>query len=181
MSTIKDRENESVQDIIEQSVVEDKLAKARKAKKAKAAAIAAEQPIAVKKKGQPVTFVPASRLPKLTAPEGFQVAWKHNTQENVRRLQYEGWEIANRIEHNMDIQMGNYYKKTNDRPVTEKESTITHNELIAMLIPDDMAVARKEYYRNETEKQTRAKLMPEKNASAFMQDKAKLSSTIEIN
>lgn len=180
MSTIKDRENEAVQDIMEQNVIEDKLAKARKAKKAKAA-LAAEKPTVEKKKGQKVTFVPASRLPKLTAPEGFKVAWKHNTPENVRRLQYEGWDIANRIEHNMDVEMGSYYKKINDKPTTEKESTITHNELIAMLIPEDMAVARREYYREETEKQTRAKLMPEKNASAFMQDKAKLNSTIEIN
>lgn len=175
MSTIKDRENAAVQDIIEQDVVEKKIAKAKEAK------AKADQKPAVKKKGQPVTFVPASRLPKLTAPEGFKVAWKHNTQENVRRLQYEGWEIANRIEHNMDVEMGSYYKKINDKPVTERESTITHNELVAMLLPDDMATARKEYYRNETEKQTRAKLMPEKSASAFMQDKAKLNSTIEIN
>lgn len=171
MSTIKERERNAEQEIIEQHLIEKKLEKAKKA----------EKPTAEKKKGQPVNFVPASRLPKLEAPEGFKVAWKHNTPENVRRLQYEGWEVANRIEHEMDVKMGNYYKKINDKPIAAGESTIIHNELIAMLIPEDLAIARKDYYRQETEKQTRSKLMPEKSASAFMQDSAKLTSKIEIN
>lgn len=169
MSTIV-KEQQAEQDIIESSLIEKKLASKK-----------ADKSTAEKKKGQPVNFKPASRIPKLDAPEGFRVAWKHNTPENVRRCQYEGWEIANRIDHNMDVQMGDYYKKINDKPVSETSSNITHNELIAMLIPDEMAEARKEYYRNETEQQTRTKLRPEKTASAFMQDKAKLSSTIEIN
>ncbi len=171
MDIIKNREAEVEQDILEQSIIEAKLKKAKKA----------EKPTVEKKKGQPINFQPASRIPKLDAPDGFKVAWKHNTPENVRRLQYEGWRIANRIEDNMDIQMGNYYKKINDKPISEGESSITHNELIAMLLPDDMAVARKEYYRKETEAQTRAKLSPATNASAFMQNKAQLTSTIEIN
>lgn len=173
MSTIKDRENVAVEDILEQNVVEARLAKVRKSAKA------ADKPVE-KKKGQPVNFKPASRIPKLTPPKGFQVAWKENTPENVRRMQYEGWEIANRIEHKMDMDMGDYYRKINDRPGSENSSTITHNELIAMLLPDEMVEARREYYRKETEMQTRTKLMPEKSAGAFMQ-KAEMKTTIEIN
>lgn len=172
MNTIREREKNAEQEVIEQHLVEKKL----RAKSDKA-----DKKSVVKKKGQPVNFKPASRVPKLEAPDGFRVAWKHNTPENIRRLQYEGWEVANRIEHHMDVQMGDYYKKLNDRPINEAESSITHNELIAMLIPDDVAEARKEYYRNETEQQTRAKLQPEKTASNFLREQAKLTSTIEIN
>lgn len=168
--SIINKEREIEQDIIESKLIEKKLARKK-----------VDKSVVEKKKGQSVSFKPASRIPKLESPEGFKVAWKHNTPENVRRCQYEGWEIANRLEHNMDIKMGDYYRKVNDKPISETSSNITHNELIAMLIPDELALARKEYYRNETEQQTRTKLRPEKTASAFMQDKAKITSTIEIN
>lgn len=166
-----DTMKEVEQEVLEQDLIEKKLSKARKAEKT---------PVE-KKKGQSVNFIPASRLPKIEAPEGYRVAWKHNTPENIRRLQIEGWEIANRIEHNMDMNMGQYYRKMNDKPASEGESTIQHNELIAMLITDELADARKEYYRQETEKQTRTKLQPEKTASAFIRESAKLTTTMEIN
>lgn len=159
------------QEILEQDIVEKRLARTKKVEKT---------PVE-KKKGQPVNFVPASRLPKIEAPEGYRVAWKHNTPENIRRLLIEGWEIANRIEHGIDMDMGKYYRKMNDKPAAEGESTIQHNELIAMLITDEMAESRKEFYRQETEKQTRTKLQPEKQASAFIRDKAQLTTTMEIN
>lgn len=172
MSTIREREHDAEQEIIEQQLVEEKLAKAKKADKS---------PVE-KKKGQPVTFKPARRLPEMKAPEGYRLAWKHNTPENVRRMQYEGWEVASRLEHNIDVEMGNYYKKLNDKPVSEQESTIVHNELIAMLLPEEMAVARAEYHRQETEKQTRSKLKPEDNAqNAALASFAKIKTTMEIN
>jgi len=171
MSTIRDREKSAEQDIMEQLLIEEKLAKAKKA----------DKPTVEKKKGQAVEFIPARRVPKLDCPEGFRVAWKHNTPENVRRLQYEGWEVANRVEHNMDVKMGNYYKKLNDSPASKKESTIAHNELIAMLLPEEMAVARAEYHRQETEKQTRSKLRPEDNSSSALMRAAQIKTTMEIN
>jgi len=170
MSIIKEREKIVEQEILEQQAVEEKLAKAKKA----------EKTLVEKKKGQKVEFKPARRLPELKAPPGFRAAWKSNTLENVRRLQYEGWVTANRLEHNMDVEMGNYYKKLNDRPIAKAESSIVHNELIAMLIPEDMAVAREEYHRQETEKQTRAKLIPEQGGSAIARA-AQIKTTIEIN
>ena len=168
MSTIKDREKNAEQDIMEQLLVEEKLAKAKKADKSPAE----------KKKGQAVEFKPAQRVPRLDCPDGFRVAWKHNTPENVRRLQYEGWEVANRIDHNMDVKMGNYYKKLNDSPTSEKESTIVHNELIAMLLPEEMAVAREGYHSQETQKQTRTKLNPKETAFTRA---AQITTTMEIN
>lgn len=168
MSTIRDKQDIAEQDILEQQVIEEKLAKAKKA----------EKPRVEKKKGQSVEFKPARRLPELKCPEGFKVAWKHNTPENIRRLQYEGWLIANRLEHNMDISMGNYYKKLNDKPIAQAESTIVHNELIAMLLPDEMVEARREWHRQETEKQTRTKLTPKDSALARA---AKITTTMEIN
>lgn len=169
MVTIKDREKIAEQDIIEQQIVEEKLVKAKKVEKS-----------AEKKKGSPVTFKPARRLPELNCPKGFKVAWKHNTPENIRRLQYEGWQVASRLEHKMDVEMGNYYKKLNDSPTSEKESIITHNELIAMLLPEEMAEARKEYHRQETEKQTRSKLIAENSGSAIAKA-AQIKTTMEIN
>lgn len=165
------KEKEAEQDILEQNIIEKKLAKASKA----------EKPTVEKKKGQPVNWKPASRLPKLTAPEGFKPKWAHNTPERVRQLQAEGWEIANRLEHKMDVEMGDYYRKVNDKPGSEASSNITHNEMIAMVAPDEVIAGRKEYHRNETEQQTRTKLQPEKSASAFMQNMAKFKTTMEIN
>lgn len=170
MSTIKEKLKDAEQEILEQQVVEEKLAKAKKVDKT----------TVEKKKGQKVEFKPARRLPELKGPEGFRVAWKNNTPENVRRLQYEGWVVANRIEHEMDIEMGNYYKKLNDKPLSRTESTIVHNELIAMLLPEEMALAREEYHRSETEKQTRTKLKPENSGSAIARA-AQIKTTMEIN
>lgn len=170
MSTIREKIIAAEQDIIEQQLVEAKLAKANKADKS---------PVE-KKKGQAVNWKPASRLPKITAPEGFTPAWKANTPENVRKCLQEGWQVANRIEHNMDVDMGNYYKKINDKPATEAESNIIHNELIAMLLPNEAAEARREYHRQETEKQTRAKLRPENSGTALTRA-AKITTTMEIN
>lgn len=169
MSTIQDKQAAAAQDILEQSLIEKKLAKAKDVDKS-----------AEKKKGHAIEFVPARRVPKLECPDGFRVAWKRNTPEDVRKYQYEGWIVANRIEHNMDVQMGNYLKKLNDAPTKESESTITHNELIAMLIPEELAVAREEYHRSETEKQTRSKLRPEDSGSAIAK-MAQIKTTMEIN
>lgn len=171
MTTIKERE--AVQDVLEQQEVEQRLEAQKKTR-------SRSEKTADKKKGQPVNWKPASRLPKIDAPEGFTVAWKSNTPENIRRLQLEGWEVANRIEHNMDVKMGDYYRKVNDSPTSEKESTIVHNELIAMVLPNELADARKEYYRQETEKQTRAKLMLEDNNSSIKRT-SRMESRIEIN
>jgi hypothetical protein len=121
-------------------------------------------------------------LPKLDAPEGYTVAWKANTQENIRRLRQEGWEVASRLEHNIDTEMGDYYKKVNDSPVSEETSNITHNELIAMVLPEDMAEARRQYYKDETEKQTRSRMMAE-NATGYggVVNAAQVKTTVEIN
>lgn len=159
-------------EITEQVEVEKKL-KARKK---------AEKTTVEKKKGQSVGYVPARRLPKIDAPDGYRPAWKHNTPENVRRYLQEGWIVANRLEHGMDVNMGDYYRKINDKPVSEAESTITHNEMICMLLPEEMAQAREEYYRKETEDQTRAKLRPEDNPrNASIANRAKITTNIEIN
>lgn len=155
------------QEIIEQNIVEKKLAKA-------------EKKTAEKKKGQSVNWKPASRLPKLTTPEGYVARWVHNTPDRIRQMQSEQWEIANRFEHKMDVEMGEYYKKINDKPASETESTIIHNELIAMIMPEETAEARKEYYRQETEQQTRSRLVPERKVSGFLQ-KANITTTMEIN
>ncbi len=167
MSTIV---TEATNEVLEQEIVRKKLSKKK-----------ADKPTVEKKKGQPMNWKPASRLPKLTAPEGFVPRWIENTPERVRKAQAEGWEIASRLEHNMDIEMGDYYQKVNDKPVSEASSTITHNEMIAAIMPDEVADSRKAYYRNETEQQTRTKLMPEKSASSFIRDMAGLTTKIEIN
>lgn len=172
MSTIKDRQKNAEQEVLEQQLIEDKLA-ARTKK--------AEKTLPVdKKKGNKVTFKPARRLPALEAPPGFRIAWKHNTPENIRKCQIEGWIPANRIDHKIDVEMGDYYRKLNDSPIAKAQSSVIHNELVAMLLPEEMAIAREEYHRQETETQTRSKLRPEDSGSALSKA-AKIKTTIEIN
>lgn len=172
---VKEQQAIVEQDIREQAEVEKKLTKARKK---------VDQNPVEKKKGQTVSWRPASRLPKVKAPDGFVASWRQNTPERIRQLQEEGWVVANRIEHNMDVQMGSYYKKLNDKPVSEVESSITHNEMICMILPEDLATARKEYHRQETEKQTRSRLKPEESAArqnAALIKAANITSTLELN
>lgn len=169
---MKERLKNAEQEVVEQQLVENKIAKAKVKK--------ADKTPVEKKKGQKVDWKPSSRLPKLNPPKGFVAKWAHNVPERIRQLQDEHWQVANRIEHNMDVPMGDYYKKVNDRPILPSQSTITQNEMIAMLIPEEYADARKEYYRQETEKQTRAKLRPESSGSPLI-EAAQVKSTIEIN
>lgn len=174
---IKEQEKIVEQDIVEQAEVEKKLRKASEDK-----TIVEDKKLAEKKKGQKVAFIPARRVPKIDAPEGFVASWKHNTPENVRRLQLEGWQVANRMEHKMDLDMGDYYRKMNDKPVSEQESTIIHNEMICMVLPEDMAEARREYYKNQTEQMTRAKLIPENDPTqAALAKFGSIKTKIEIN
>lgn len=173
MSIIQEEQKQIEQELIEQSLIEEKLTKRRKAEKSPTTTVD-------KKKGQKIEFKPARRLPELEAPKGFRIAWKHNTPENVRRLQYEGWETASRMKHNIDVDMGNYYQKLNDSPVNKANSVIVHNEMIAMVLPEEMAIARDEYHRQQTEQQTRAKLRPEGNLTGIMKA-AQIKTTMEIN
>jgi len=175
MFKIEDKEKQAEKEITEQLQVEKKLKKVAEEKKV------AGPKTKSKKKGQPVNFRPARRLPEVNAPDGFVAAWKENSPENVRKCLQEGWEVANRIDHKMDVDMGDYYKKLNDSPTDEKHSTIEHNELICMLLPEEVAEARREYYREETEKQTRAKLRPEDNPqNAAISQASNIQTRIEI-
>lgn len=169
-------EKKAIEELHEQHEIEKKLKKTAKKNKA-------EKTTTVdKKKGQKVGFKPAARLPKIGAPEGFMGAWKLNTPENVRRLQMEGWQVADRNTHNIDMDMSAYYRKVNDKPANEKESTVTHNECIYMVLDDETAEARRQYYREQTEEQTKSKLIPENNATnAAITNAARFKTNIEIN
>lgn len=173
MVTIKEKEQALEKEITEQVEVEKKLTSRRK----KADQTKTEE----KKKGHRVSYQPARRLPKLNAPEGFVPAWKHNTPEEIRRCQQEGWVIADRNKHKVDLDMGDYYKKINDAPVKDGTSIITHNEMIGMFLPEEIAQARKEYVQKETEDQTRAKLNPHMNAqNRGVAQRANVTTNIEI-
>ncbi len=52
--------------------------------------------------------------------------------------------------------------------------------MIAMLIPGEVAEARRDFYRQETEQQTRAKLRPEDSGSPLARA-ARIKTTMEIN
>lgn len=169
MVNITKEQDRIVEELLEQQTVEKKLAKKAKA----------DQP---RKTGQKIRWRPADRIPEYKAPEGFRLKLAANTPERVRQLMHEGWQVANRLEHNIDTDMDSYYKKINDSSSSEKSSVITHNELIAMIIPEEKAVAREEYYKDLTERRTRAKFKPEENTqNADIARRAQVKTTITIN
>lgn len=174
MSILNNREAlaQVEKDIEEQTAIEKKLSRAKR-----------DESLSVgKKKGQKVSWKPANRLPKIAAPDGFVPSWRLNTPENIRRLQGEGWIVANRLEHKMDLEMGDYYQKLNDKPVNAAESSIKHNELICMILPEELAIARREYHEEETRKQTRSKLIPENDLqNSRLARASKMTTTLTIN
>lgn len=112
------------------------------------------------KKGKRVKFTPASKLGYFHAPDGYTPRWVNaKDQGNVAKKLKEGWEPVNKttlpsFEHINEIVAGS--------DVTESgglgKGVLRHNEMVAMIMPDELRESRREYYQGLTDRQLKAKL-----------------------
>lgn len=112
------------------------------------------------KKGKKAQFRPASKLGYFNAPDGYVGRWVNaGDQGNMMRKQAEGWEVVN-----MATMPG--FQHINEiirhKEVTESgglgNGVLRHNEMIAMILPNEMKESRDQYYGNLTKKRTEARI-----------------------
>jgi hypothetical protein len=111
------------------------------------------------KAAKPVRWKPASRLGIVTRPDGYRVRWCSDTPENIARKKAEGWEILDKTKF-PKLENSEFDHRTTDSSGITK-TVVKRNELIAMIIPEDMAQERDTYYQQETENQTQRALSHE--------------------
>lgn len=105
---------------------------------------------------KPVRWRPANRLGTFKGPEGYRLRWCSDSPDNIARKKSEGWEILDKTKF-PQLELSDF-----DHQVTDSNGlTKTHlkrNEMVAMILPEKMALERDEYYRQETEDRTRQAL-----------------------
>lgn len=103
---------------------------------------------------RPVKWKPASRLGDITGPEGYRLRWCDSNPDNIAKKEAEGWVILDKSKF-PDLKGSNYERQTTDSEGLTK-TVLKRNELIAMVLPEEAALERTEYYRQETEDRTKA-------------------------
>ncbi len=102
-----------------------------------------------KKKGRS-SWKPASMLTVVDKPEGYRTRWVSKDSLNMQRKKAEGWLMANEINgteatHEHPDKMGD------GRPLT---SVKEYRDMVLMVLPEEIAKERDEYFREKTDKQT---------------------------
>jgi hypothetical protein len=108
---------------------------------------------------KPVRWKPASKLGIVARPEGHRVRWCEDTPQNIAKKKAEGWEILNKAKfpelNNTEFDVST----TDSKGLTN--TIIKRNELVAMIIPEELALERDEYFKQETQNQTKQALSNE--------------------
>lgn len=109
--------------------------------------------IVLKPKRAPRSWQPGSRIPSFTPPKGYRARWVRNDTGNISKKLQEGWEVYNAT-NNPSVALSH----TGDRleAGTQGTSELRINELVAMVIPEDVAVLRDEHYESLRKDQMRA-------------------------
>lgn len=110
-----------------------------------------------KKKGNKVSWKPASRIGKLHVPEGYVGRWVKNDPDNIARYRQEGWELVNKTTHSKGGRSGHDGSDVKDQK--NLNGAVEYRELIGMMLSQEMADARVEYHRQETIEKTRATIL----------------------
>lgn len=105
---------------------------------------------------KPVRWKPGSRMGKTIKPEGYRLRWCEDTPENISRKKLEGWEILNTTNF-AGLGSSEYEKRSTDSN-GNTSTVLKRNELIAMIIPEDLALEREAYFEQETRERTKDSL-----------------------
>ena len=105
---------------------------------------------------KPVKWKPGSRLGTALCPKGYRMRWCEDTPENIEKKKSDRWEILDKTKF-PDLGSSEF-----DRRVTDSEgltkSILKRNELVAMIMPEEVAQARDEYHREQTRLNTQQAL-----------------------
>jgi len=110
------------------------------------------------KAAKPVSWKPASRLGTVVRPDGYRVRWCEDSPQNIARKKAEGWEILDKTKF-PELKNSDYEQRATD--AHGGATILKRNELVAMVIPEEMALEREQYYREETEARTQQALSSE--------------------
>ncbi len=104
-----------------------------------------------------ISWKPAGRLGDFTTPEGYRARWVHDTPDNIAKKEAEGWIILNKTKFPNLKGGGNYERQVTDSQ-GETSTVLKRNELVAMILPEEDALARTAYYEQETAERTQSAL-----------------------
>lgn len=108
---------------------------------------------------KPVKWKPASKFGVVTRPNGYRVRWCEDTPANIAKKKAEGWEILDKTKF-PELKNTEYdVDATDSKGLTS--TILKRNELVAMVIPEDVALDREEYHRQETQNLTEKALSNE--------------------
>lgn len=104
----------------------------------------AEQEVKVKTKGTRPGWKPSSQLPGLKAKAGYIAKWCNPSKLTERRA--EGWEIMTPEDN-----IGNEIVNTDVNDVGSLTGALRYRDLVAIMLPKELKLARDEYIRSENE------------------------------
>lgn len=103
-------------------------------------------------------WAPGNRLGQINVPKGFVPRWCDADEANLAKKREEGWIPVTKTTY-PDA------KHVNDGEIKEVKdgaaidgSLIKYRNMVAMMMPEELAQARREYFEDETRKQTEAKV-----------------------
>lgn len=109
-------------------------------------------------KGKKVSWRPSTRLGRVHLPANmkgkYRTRWVKGTPDRVAQMQEEGWMLVNDT-------VAKGVQAPTDKEVTDGanlDSALRKREMVAMVIPEELAEARDKFYKEETEKQTQGVL-----------------------
>lgn len=108
---------------------------------------------------KPVKWKPASKLGIVARPDGYRVRWCADSPENIAKKKAEGWEILDKTKF-PELKNTEYDVNTTDSKGLTS-TVLKRNELVAMIMPEEVALDREEYHRQETDNLTQKALSHE--------------------
>lgn len=108
---------------------------------------------------KPVSWKPASRTGVVKAPEGYRIRWCHDVPDNIAKKRLEGWEILDKTKFPEASVKDFEHQISDSNGLTS--SILKRNELVAMIIPENMAQEREAYFQQQTEDATQRILSKE--------------------
>ena len=114
----------------------------------------------IKKKGTRPSWQPAPKVAKIEAPNNGRPRWCDPNPANIQKKQAEGWQFLNKTTS------PGTFKDTNgmNKDIHSNSglgSEIVNREMVAMFLPEELALARDEYHREKTMRRTKRAILME--------------------
>lgn len=115
------------------------------------------------KKGARPTWKPAGQIGYLNVPSTHKGRWVNASDEiNLARKQEEGWEYVNKTNFPEVARFTDEKKRVVGKDHIgdggQLGGPVRYREMVGMMLSNDLVEARTEYYRKETEHQTRGRI-----------------------